>query len=131
MDLELKSKLSVSGRDNMSFMQSNVTSPVHIGKHTINTFNSFPLTEVTNRENAEYRSKVKDGLIILQGLLLAVFIAAIILRKQKLVRNKRNKTPFTSNLSQTVQLSNLGELEEELEVPLHSKISFCLYFTSE
>ncbi|XP_042079848.1 B-cell antigen receptor complex-associated protein beta chain isoform X1 [Haplochromis burtoni] len=43
-------------------------------------------------EKALYRSNVKDGLIVFQGFLLAVFIAAVLLRKQKLVRHTMNKT---------------------------------------
>lgn len=43
-------------------------------------------------EKALYRSNVKDGLIVFQGFLLAVFIAALLLRKQKLVRHTMNKT---------------------------------------
>lgn len=35
---------------------------------------------------------MKDGLIVFQGFLLAVFIAALLLRKQKMVRNTMNKT---------------------------------------
>ena len=40
---------------------------------------------------ALYRTRMKDGLIILQGLVLAVCIAAILLRKRHLVRNKKSK----------------------------------------
>lgn len=35
---------------------------------------------------AQYRSQMKDGLIVLQGLLLGVCIGAYLLRRQNLVR---------------------------------------------
>lgn len=57
--------------------------------------NSTPLTSVTcltgpvNISEALYRAKVKDCLMIIQGLLLAACVAAIMLRKRKLVRTVR------------------------------------------
>uniref|UniRef100_A0A3B4WZ85 Ig-like domain-containing protein n=1 Tax=Seriola lalandi dorsalis TaxID=1841481 RepID=A0A3B4WZ85_SERLL len=42
------------------------------------------------------KPRMKDGLIIFQGLLLAVSIAAMLLRKHTQVRNKMNKTPETN-----------------------------------
>ncbi|XP_026206436.1 B-cell antigen receptor complex-associated protein beta chain [Anabas testudineus] len=53
--------------------------------NTLGPGTHIEVVKPTSRENAEYRSKMKDGLIILQGLLLAVCVAAIILRKQKLL----------------------------------------------
>lgn len=46
------------------------------------------VTGPSNRDKAAYRTKMKDCLILLQALLLAVFIGAVLLRNQTLVRNK-------------------------------------------
>lgn len=56
-----------------------------------------PLTGPFNREKALYKTKMKDGLIIIQALLLAVCIAAILLRKRTLVR-KELKTKSKTKL---------------------------------
>lgn len=61
-----------------------------------------PLTEPINRAKALYRSKMKDGLIVLQALLLAMSIAAMLLRKRKLVRNELKKTWDKPALDRTV-----------------------------
>lgn len=49
---------------------------------------ALPLPESANRMNAQYRTNMKDGLIIFQALLLAMCIAALMLRKHKLVRTE-------------------------------------------
>ncbi|XP_038152905.1 uncharacterized protein cd79b [Cyprinodon tularosa] len=51
-----------------------------------------PGTEVqiirpVNLISAQYRTQMKDGLIVLQGLLVAVCIGAYLLRKQKLIKD--------------------------------------------
>uniref|UniRef100_A0A672H0C2 Ig-like domain-containing protein n=1 Tax=Salarias fasciatus TaxID=181472 RepID=A0A672H0C2_SALFA len=64
--------------------------------------------------NAQSRTNMKDGLIVLQGLMLAAFIAAVLMRKQKLVRiDCKQKTPQTSGLEIE---SCGGGLYEELSV---------------
>lgn len=49
---------------------------------------ALPLPEPVNRVNAQYRTNLKDGLIIFQALLLAVCIAGLMLHKHKLVRTE-------------------------------------------
>lgn len=49
-------------------------------------------TEPFDHTQALHRTNMKDALIVLQGLMLAVCIAAVLLRKQIMVRNKMNKT---------------------------------------
>lgn len=44
-------------------------------------------SEALSRAKGQYRTQMKDGLIILQALLLAMCTAALMLRKQRLVRN--------------------------------------------
>ncbi|XP_013887527.1 uncharacterized protein cd79b [Austrofundulus limnaeus] len=39
---------------------------------------------------AQYRSQVKDGLMVLQGLMLAICVAAILLRQQKVAEKRRS-----------------------------------------
>lgn len=63
----------------------------------------FPLTGPLLRDKALYRSNIKDGLIVLQGLLLAVCIAAVLLHKRTMVRMRR-KTCDKYLVSQTVLL---------------------------
>lgn len=62
--------------------------PGHLWKHIFPTY-IFPLTGPLLRDKALYRSNMKDGLIVLQGLLLAVCIAAVLLRKRAMVRMRR------------------------------------------
>uniref|UniRef100_A0A3Q4GDZ6 B-cell antigen receptor complex-associated protein beta chain-like n=1 Tax=Neolamprologus brichardi TaxID=32507 RepID=A0A3Q4GDZ6_NEOBR len=66
-------------------------------------------------EKALYRSNVKDGLIVFQGLLLAVFIAALLLRKQKL--DSEYEEPETDHIYEGLAIETCGGgLYEELSV---------------
>lgn len=76
--------------------------PGHLWKYIFPTY-IFPLTGPLLRDKALYRSNMKDGLIVLQGLLLAVCIAAVLLRKRTMVRMRR-KTWDKYLVSQTVLL---------------------------
>ncbi|KAK2820657.1 hypothetical protein Q5P01_023616 [Channa striata] len=72
-----------------------------------------------NRENAEYRSKMKDGLIVLQGLLLGVCIAAVVMRKQKLLEKRDSiyEEPETDHIYEGLAIETCGGgLYEELTV---------------
>ncbi|XP_063338206.1 B-cell antigen receptor complex-associated protein beta chain [Pelmatolapia mariae] len=70
-------------------------------------------------EKAIYRSNVKDGLIVFQGFLLAVFIAALLLRKQKLWerRDSEYEEPETDHIYEGLAIETCGGgLYEELSV---------------
>ncbi|XP_005725910.1 B-cell antigen receptor complex-associated protein beta chain [Pundamilia nyererei] len=70
-------------------------------------------------EKALYRSNVKDGLIVFQGFLLAVFIAALLLRKQKLWerRDSEYEEPETDHIYEGLAIETCGGgLYEELSV---------------
>ncbi|XP_005913671.1 B-cell antigen receptor complex-associated protein beta chain isoform X2 [Haplochromis burtoni] len=70
-------------------------------------------------EKALYRSNVKDGLIVFQGFLLAVFIAAVLLRKQKLWerRDSEYEEPETDHIYEGLAIETCGGgLYEELSV---------------
>ncbi|KAK2884527.1 B-cell antigen receptor complex-associated protein beta chain [Channa argus] len=71
------------------------------------------------RDKAEYRSKMKDGLIVLQGLLLAVCIAAVVMRKQKLLEKRDSiyEEPETDHIYEGLAIETCGGgLYEELTV---------------
>ncbi|KAM4524361.1 B-cell antigen receptor complex-associated protein beta chain [Odontesthes bonariensis] len=66
---------------------------------------------------AAYRSKMKDGLIVIQGLLLAACIAAILLRKQKLMekRDSEYEEPETDHIYEGLAIETCeGGLYEDL-----------------
>ncbi|XP_004556811.1 B-cell antigen receptor complex-associated protein beta chain [Maylandia zebra] len=70
-------------------------------------------------EKALYRSNLKDGLIVFQGFLLAVFIAALLLRKQKLWerRDSEYEEPETDHIYEGLAIETCGGgLYEELSV---------------
>ncbi|XP_045924986.1 B-cell antigen receptor complex-associated protein beta chain isoform X2 [Micropterus dolomieu] len=72
-----------------------------------------------NRKKALHRTKMKDGLIILQGLLLAVCIAALLLRKRKLFEKKDSiyEEPETDHIYEGLAIETCGGgLYEELSV---------------
>ncbi|XP_071319425.1 B-cell antigen receptor complex-associated protein beta chain [Trachinotus anak] len=72
-----------------------------------------------NVAKALYRSKMKDGLIIFQGLLLAVCIAAILLRKQRLLEKNDSlyEEPETDHIYEGLAIETCGGgLYEELSV---------------
>ncbi|XP_051273604.1 uncharacterized protein cd79b [Dicentrarchus labrax] len=71
------------------------------------------------RRQTLYRSKMKDVLIVLQGLLLAVCIAAIILRKRKLLEQNDStyEEPETDHIYEGLAIETCGGgLYEELSV---------------
>ncbi|XP_035515111.1 uncharacterized protein cd79b [Morone saxatilis] len=71
------------------------------------------------RRQTQYRSKMKDVLIVLQSLLLAVCIAAIILRKQKLLEQNDSiyEEPETDHIYEGLAIETCGGgLYEELSV---------------
>lgn len=65
-----------------------------------------PLTGPFNREKALYKTKMKDGLIIIQALLLAVCVPAILLRKRRLVRKQTCGFPGCNVVSPGLPLEN-------------------------
>ncbi|KAM8836553.1 B-cell antigen receptor complex-associated protein beta chain [Spinachia spinachia] len=68
---------------------------------------------------AERRTKMKDGLIILQGLLLAVCIAAVLLRKRQIMENKESmyEEPEVDHIYEGLAIESCeGGLYEELYV---------------
>nr|XP_046233925.1 B-cell antigen receptor complex-associated protein beta chain [Scatophagus argus] len=72
-----------------------------------------------NKRQAQYRTKMKDGLIILQGLLLSMFVAAVLLRKQKLLEKKdvEYEEPETDHIYEGLTIETCGGgLYEELTV---------------
>ncbi|XP_029977783.1 uncharacterized protein cd79b [Sphaeramia orbicularis] len=83
-----------------------------------------PGTEVhvaspVNIGNALYRSQLKDGLMVLQGLLLAFCIAAILLRKQSLLEKKDSlyEEPETDHIYEGLAIESCGvDLYEDLSV---------------
>lgn len=70
-------------------------------QHTSSLLITLPLTHIfsstgpVNALQALYRSRMKDGLIILQGLVLAGCIAAILLRKRQLVRMSKTLETYS------------------------------------
>ncbi|KAK7919344.1 hypothetical protein WMY93_010628 [Mugilogobius chulae] len=73
-----------------------------------------------NLANVLYRSQVKDGLIILQGLLLAVFIAAFGIRKKSLAVKKDciYEEPEVDHIYEglAIETCDGGDLYEEISV---------------
>ncbi|KAM9426374.1 B-cell antigen receptor complex-associated protein beta chain [Pholidichthys leucotaenia] len=72
-----------------------------------------------DRAQATYRSKMKDGLIILQGLLLAACVAALLLRKHKLEEKKDSmyEEPERDHIYEGLGIESCaGGLYEELAV---------------
>ncbi|XP_041829035.1 B-cell antigen receptor complex-associated protein beta chain [Melanotaenia boesemani] len=70
-------------------------------------------------QQALYRSKMKDGLIILQGLLLAACIGAILLRKQRLMERRDSiyEEPETDHIYEGLAIESCGgDLYEDLSV---------------
>ncbi|XP_072229316.1 B-cell antigen receptor complex-associated protein beta chain [Leuresthes tenuis] len=66
---------------------------------------------------AKYRSKMKDALIVIQGLLLAACIAAVLLRKQKLMEKKDSEyeEPETDHIYEGLAIETCeGGLYEDL-----------------
>ncbi|XP_039643172.1 uncharacterized protein cd79b isoform X3 [Perca fluviatilis] len=82
------------------------------GLALINISGSFDVTK------ALYRTKMKDALIILQGLVLAVFIAALLLRKRHLQLGKRDiiyEEPETDHIYEGLAIETCGgDLYEDL-----------------
>ncbi|XP_029953778.1 uncharacterized protein cd79b [Salarias fasciatus] len=69
--------------------------------------------------NAQSRTNMKDGLIVLQGLMLAAFIAAVLMRKQKLMEQSDilYEEPETDHIYQGLEIESCGGgLYEELSV---------------
>ncbi|XP_026172208.1 B-cell antigen receptor complex-associated protein beta chain [Mastacembelus armatus] len=67
----------------------------------------------------QYRTKMKDGLMILQGLLLAVFIAALVIRRQRLLEKSDSiyEEPETDHLYEGLAIETCGGgLYEELTI---------------
>ncbi|XP_042253521.1 uncharacterized protein cd79b [Thunnus maccoyii] len=72
-----------------------------------------------NVREALYRSKMKDGLMVFQGLLLAVCIAAVLLRKHSLLKEKDSiyEEPETDHIYEGLAIETCGGgLYEELSV---------------
>uniref|UniRef100_A0A8C2ZD44 Ig-like domain-containing protein n=1 Tax=Cyclopterus lumpus TaxID=8103 RepID=A0A8C2ZD44_CYCLU len=68
---------------------------------------------------ALHRTKMKDGLIILQGLLLAVCIAAVLLRKRQMLKQEDSiyEEPETDHIYEGLAIETCGGgLYEELSV---------------
>uniref|UniRef100_A0A3P9LLV6 CD79b molecule n=1 Tax=Oryzias latipes TaxID=8090 RepID=A0A3P9LLV6_ORYLA len=65
---------------------------------------------------AQHMSKLKDGLIILQGLLLAVCIAAILLRKHKQFEKSDSmyEEPEMDHIYEGLVIETCGDLYEDL-----------------
>ncbi|KAM4715190.1 B-cell antigen receptor complex-associated protein beta chain [Anableps anableps] len=59
---------------------------------------------------AQYRSQMKDGLIVLQGLLLGVCIGAYLLRKQQLVKDSDSiyEEPETDHIYEGLAIETCG-----------------------
>ncbi|KAG7507638.1 B-cell antigen receptor complex-associated beta chain-like [Solea senegalensis] len=72
-----------------------------------------------NVVQAQYRTTLKDGLIIFQGLLLAFCISAILLRRQTMTEKKDSiyEDPETDHIYQGLAIESCGGgLYEELSV---------------
>ncbi|KAM7381331.1 hypothetical protein PAMA_012269 [Pampus argenteus] len=68
---------------------------------------------------AQYRTNMKDGLIIFQGLLLAVLIAALLQHKQNMLKDKDSiyEEPQTDHIYEGLEIETCGGgLYEELSV---------------
>nr|AJG39039.1 B-cell antigen receptor complex-associated protein beta chain [Lutjanus sanguineus] len=77
------------------------------------------VTRPFNRKQALYRTQMKDALIILQGLLLAVYIAAVLLRKRTLSEKTDSiyEEPETDHIYEGLTIETCGGgLYEELSV---------------
>ncbi|XP_061564428.1 uncharacterized protein cd79b [Cololabis saira] len=73
--------------------------------------------------HAEYRSKMKDGLIVLQGLLIALCIAAVLLRQQTLAEKKDSEyeDPDTDHIYEGLAIETCaGGLYEDLTAYTHA-----------
>ncbi|KAM6963495.1 uncharacterized protein cd79b [Tautogolabrus adspersus] len=72
-----------------------------------------------NEEQALFRTKMKDGLMIFQGLLLAVCVAALLLRKRNLLEKSDSiyEEPETDHIYEGLAIETCGGgLYEELSV---------------
>ncbi|XP_058477499.1 B-cell antigen receptor complex-associated protein beta chain [Solea solea] len=77
------------------------------------------VAKTTNLVQARYRTMLKDGLIIFQGLLLAFCISAILLRRQTMAEKKDSiyEEPETDHIYQGLAIESCGGgLYEELSV---------------
>ncbi|XP_029933999.1 uncharacterized protein cd79b [Myripristis murdjan] len=73
----------------------------------------------TKREDLLRRSKMKDTLIILQGLLLAICVAALLLRNQTLIKKKESiyEIPETDHIYEGLAIESCaGGLYEDISV---------------
>ncbi|XP_033840122.2 B-cell antigen receptor complex-associated protein beta chain [Periophthalmus magnuspinnatus] len=77
------------------------------------------VTKPVNIVKVLYRSEMKDGLIILQGLLLAMFIAAFVFRKKTLTVKKESiyEEPEVDHIYEGLAIETCeGDLYEEISV---------------
>lgn len=86
---------------------------------TLGSGTEIRITRPLNRKQALYRTQMKDALIILQGLLLAVYIAAVLLRKRTLSEKTDSiyEEPETDHIYEGLTIETCGGgLYEELSV---------------
>ncbi|KAL7371695.1 hypothetical protein ABVT39_003494 [Epinephelus coioides] len=79
-----------------------------------------------NEKEALHRTRMKDGLIILQGLVLAVCVAALLLRKQRLweKRDSIYEEPETDHIYEGLAIETCGGgLYEELSVYAEAEVA--------
>ncbi|XP_040033022.2 B-cell antigen receptor complex-associated protein beta chain [Gasterosteus aculeatus] len=80
---------------------------------------ALQVARVVDVPTAVHRTKMKDGLIVLQGLLLAACIAAVLLRKRQLSEKKEiiYEEPETDHIYEGLAIESCGGGEyEELSV---------------
>ncbi|XP_049420171.1 uncharacterized protein cd79b [Epinephelus fuscoguttatus] len=79
-----------------------------------------------NEKEALHRTRMKDGLIILQGLVLAVCVAALLLRKRRLweKRDSIYEEPETDHIYEGLAIETCGGgLYEELSVYAEAEVA--------
>ncbi|TNN84817.1 hypothetical protein EYF80_004862 [Liparis tanakae] len=72
------------------------------------------------------QSKMKDGLVLLQGLLLATCIGAVLLRKRQLVRNKTTKNHCSARGIKPTIFTSRAKITWELQLFLITQMSTML-----
>ncbi|KAM9336938.1 B-cell antigen receptor complex-associated protein beta chain [Symphorus nematophorus] len=87
--------------------------------NTLGSGTELQVVTPISRKQAQYRTQMKDALIILQGLLLAVYIAAVLLRKRNLLEKSDSiyEEPETDHIYEGLTIETCGGgLYEELSV---------------
>ncbi|XP_053197462.1 uncharacterized protein cd79b [Scomber japonicus] len=131
-----KTKITPSDRFKISYSQTSKNSTLFIDKLQVEDTGVYfckidtkfgagtgmQVAKHYNLKNAEYRSQMKDALMIFQALVLATCLAALFRRKHQLSKEKDSiyEEPDTDHIYEGLQIETCGGgLYEELSVYTH------------